>query len=271
MSNFTFTIGEIAVLLGITPKTIRHYHKIGLVTQPRRDDSNYRVYDLVQLTELQQILRLKQFGLSLKQIEIIIKSDNPGALIAIVLQQHANTLRMELSRLQQQLAATQDFLNQGSTLSGTRQPDKPPVSSLAALSDAVKPRSSGVSDILVEFERDAMGKLDTFAWGDGYEHFWHQAGRRFIDLLTDEGLFIFWIERYLALAAMEAEDLQGNAWIQELTYSPARQMLRQSFIPLSRITPVMPAAEQERLVKLLPFLLYQGSSPLQRHFLSLLL
>jgi len=37
-------IGEVAKLLGITPKTIRHYHKVGLLTEPQRTESGYRLY-----------------------------------------------------------------------------------------------------------------------------------------------------------------------------------------------------------------------------------
>ena len=34
-------IGEIAQLLGITPKAIRHYQKVGLLAEPERSEAGY--------------------------------------------------------------------------------------------------------------------------------------------------------------------------------------------------------------------------------------
>lgn len=57
------TIGEAARLLGITPKAIRHYHKIGLLSEPERTASDYRLYDATALLRLQRIRRLQAMGL----------------------------------------------------------------------------------------------------------------------------------------------------------------------------------------------------------------
>jgi DNA-binding transcriptional MerR regulator len=268
MSNLTFTIGEVAALLGVTPKTIKHYHQIGLLAEPQRDSNSYRLYDIGQIIQLQQILRLKQFGLSLGQIEIIINAENADELIQVVLSQHADNIRNEIARLQRQLDATQDFLNNQTALSPATPLHKPSVSSMTTLSDAIKSQSSGLSDILVEFEQTAMNKLDQFDWDANYELFWHFAGKHFLNTLADEGLFIFWIERYLALATMDADDLQGNAWLKELNYSPARHMLAQALMPMK--FSVLPEKDQAQILKLLPALLYIEGSTLQKQFLRLL-
>jgi DNA-binding transcriptional MerR regulator len=269
MSNLSFTIGEVANLLGISPKTVLHYHKIGLLAHPERTANNYRHYNMAQITQLQQILRLKRFGLSLKQIEIILNSDNPDMLVQIVLNQHISHLHDEIARLQHQLNITQDFLNTTGTSAQSHSSQNAPVSSMVILSDAIKRRSSSVSDILVEVEQKIMVELDQFAWDANYELFWHHIGNHFIESLADEGLFIFWMERYLALATMDIDDLQGNAWLQELNYSPARQILSQAFI-LPNLA-ILPEKDQQQIIKLLLALLYQQGTPLQRHFLGLLI
>ncbi|MDX2075411.1 MAG: MerR family transcriptional regulator [bacterium] len=269
MSNLTFSIGEVATLLGITPKTIKHYHDIGLLAKPERDTNNYRLYTMTHIIQLQQILRLKQFGLSLKQIEIIIQSENPNELAQIVLKQHANNLHDEISQLQHQFDMTLEFLQTDGQLSNPQNPNTPLASSLTTLSDAIKPRSSGISDILVEFEREAMFKLDQFGWDVNYELFWHHAGKQFMDMLTDEGLFIFWIERYLALAKMDINDLQGKAWLHELYHSPAKHMLRRALMPPKQVA--LPEEYQQHIIKLLSSLLYQNASSLQKYFLELLI
>lgn len=269
MSTLTFTLGEVAALVGITAKTILHYHEIGLLPQPERAPNNYRRYDMAQVLQVQQILRLKRFGLSLEQICIILQSDHADELAHVVLSQHAHHIRDQIARLQHQFQLTQDVLDKGESLSQPRPPDKPAVSSLTAFSDAVKRRSSGVADILVEIETEVMHKLDQFDWDAEYEQFWYQVGRQLIDVLADEGLFIFWMERYLALASMEADDLQGNAWLDELRHSPARRMLMSALMP--QPFPILPERDQQQIFKLLPSLLYQNASPLQKHFLQLLM
>lgn len=37
-------IGEAARLVGVTPKTVRHYEKIGLLPKAERSESGYRLY-----------------------------------------------------------------------------------------------------------------------------------------------------------------------------------------------------------------------------------
>ncbi|WP_369028458.1 MerR family DNA-binding transcriptional regulator, partial [Nocardia farcinica] len=38
------TIGQAAAFVGVTVKTVRHYHKLGLVAEPGRDSSGFRRY-----------------------------------------------------------------------------------------------------------------------------------------------------------------------------------------------------------------------------------
>ena len=102
-----------------------------------------------------------------------------------------------------------------------------------------------------------------------YELFWHHAGKYFSETLKGESLFIFWMERYLALSEMETDDLQGRAWLDELQRSPARRMLAQSLMPPA--IPILPEEDQQQISKLLPSLLHEQGAPLQKQFLQLLM
>ncbi len=62
-------IGEVAHLLGVTQKTIRHYHKVGLLAEPARSQGGYRLYTTSDLRRVLRIRRLQALGLSLKQIK----------------------------------------------------------------------------------------------------------------------------------------------------------------------------------------------------------
>lgn len=37
-------IGEFAELVGVTTRTVRHYHHIGLLPEPDRSANGYRIY-----------------------------------------------------------------------------------------------------------------------------------------------------------------------------------------------------------------------------------
>lgn len=65
------TIGEAAKLVGITPKAIRNYHRLGLLAEPERSEAGYRLYTALELLKMRRIRRLQNLGLSLKRIREI--------------------------------------------------------------------------------------------------------------------------------------------------------------------------------------------------------
>lgn len=69
-----FQIGEFSRIARVTIETLRHYDTIGLL-KPIKVDPNtgYRYYNAVQLQSLNQILALKEAGLSLDEIKRILK------------------------------------------------------------------------------------------------------------------------------------------------------------------------------------------------------
>ncbi|MCB4204314.1 MerR family transcriptional regulator [Deferribacterales bacterium Es71-Z0220] len=67
--NDYFQIGEVATMLGVTTRTIRYYEEIGLMTHPKRLDGGIRVYDKDDIKRLKFILKLKELGISLKEMQ----------------------------------------------------------------------------------------------------------------------------------------------------------------------------------------------------------
>lgn len=65
-------IGDLAAELGLNPKTIRYYEGIGLVPEPERTASGYRLYDMSDLERLRFILKAKSIGLNLEEITEIL-------------------------------------------------------------------------------------------------------------------------------------------------------------------------------------------------------
>ncbi|MDX3109775.1 MerR family transcriptional regulator [Nonomuraea angiospora] len=74
------TIGQAAAFVGVTVKTVRHYHKLGLVKEPERDSSGYRRYGSAELPRLVQARTPATAGVPLAEIGPMLDAD--PALIA---------------------------------------------------------------------------------------------------------------------------------------------------------------------------------------------
>lgn len=62
-------IGEVADMLGITTRTIRYYEEFGIMEAPQRLEGGRRVYGKDDILRLKFILKLKELGISLKEMQ----------------------------------------------------------------------------------------------------------------------------------------------------------------------------------------------------------
>jgi MerR family transcriptional regulator, repressor of the yfmOP operon len=62
-------IGKLAKELGITTRTIRYYEEIGLMGQSERLGGGTRTYGKDDILRLKFILKLKELGISLKEMQ----------------------------------------------------------------------------------------------------------------------------------------------------------------------------------------------------------
>lgn len=60
--------GELAHMAGVSVRTLRHYHAIGLLPEPKRSSNDYREYEAEHLLRLLRIRQLASLGFSLDQI-----------------------------------------------------------------------------------------------------------------------------------------------------------------------------------------------------------
>ena len=70
------TIKMVAQTVGIGIETIRYYQRIGLIEQPEKPLSGYRVYSEETITRLFFIQRAKELGFSLAEIETLLAFGN---------------------------------------------------------------------------------------------------------------------------------------------------------------------------------------------------
>ncbi|MEV0647569.1 MerR family transcriptional regulator [Phytomonospora sp. NPDC050363] len=69
------TISQAAAFAGVTIKTVRHYHRLGLVGEPIRDSSGYRRYGSAELLRLVQVRTLAEAGVPLAEVGAMLDAD----------------------------------------------------------------------------------------------------------------------------------------------------------------------------------------------------
>jgi MerR family transcriptional regulator, thiopeptide resistance regulator len=118
----TWSIAEVAKASGVTARTLRHYHAIGLLEPARTAPDGRRYYGEQELLKLQQILLLRDLGLSLDVVAEVIAHRSPRDTIE-VLGKHKEWLlreQLRLGRLVRTVETTIENIENG----GEMAPDK---------------------------------------------------------------------------------------------------------------------------------------------------
>jgi DNA-binding transcriptional MerR regulator len=76
-------IGDVARLVGTTPRTIRYYEEIGLLPQaPTRPSGQHRLYTDTEVERLREVMRLKDLlGVSLEQLKTLLAAEEARAAV----------------------------------------------------------------------------------------------------------------------------------------------------------------------------------------------
>ncbi|MFD8209026.1 MerR family transcriptional regulator [Streptomyces sp. NPDC059695] len=77
-------IGEIAALVGVTPRAVRHYHQSGLLPEPERRANGYREYGVRDAVLLARIRRLTELGLGLDEVRDVLADDEGRGLVEVL-------------------------------------------------------------------------------------------------------------------------------------------------------------------------------------------
>jgi precorrin-8X/cobalt-precorrin-8 methylmutase len=115
MNSSCLTIKELTAAVGggITPRMVRHYHELGLLPQPERSPSNYRLYTEKDVIRLQRIVALKQQGFQLNHIRHILavepEADTNSHLITQLQQQYRAVIQ-QIAQMRQTASALEGLL-----------------------------------------------------------------------------------------------------------------------------------------------------------------
>ncbi len=81
MSETPLRIGDVARLVGTTPRTIRYYEEIGLLPAPAsRASGRHRSYTQAEVDRLRELMRLRDLlGVSLEELKTLLAAEEARA------------------------------------------------------------------------------------------------------------------------------------------------------------------------------------------------
>lgn len=154
-------IGELAELAGVTTRTVRHYHRIGLLPEPGRASNGYRTYELRHAVQLVRIRRLVELGLSLGEAADALAEDDDRELREILVE-----LAADLAGQEQRIRAQREHLDRLLTSDDD-------LTMSAELNDALREltRAVGPGHPAIERERLVLQLVEPLAGTDASQ-FW---------------------------------------------------------------------------------------------------
>ncbi|MDQ3588729.1 MAG: MerR family transcriptional regulator [Actinomycetota bacterium] len=157
-------IGEIAKLLGVTPKTSRHYEEVGLLQQPERTEAGYRLYSADDLLRLHRIKRLRSLGLSLTQVKGVLGEPGSGNELRGVLEALLREIEGEIRTLQGRRNRLREMLSK----EDPEAPEKTPRTFELAERYPGEDPLKNLSPTALEQEKRLGAMLESLRWPEGY-------------------------------------------------------------------------------------------------------
>jgi DNA-binding transcriptional MerR regulator len=145
----TWKVGELAKLTGLTVRALRFYDSIGLFSPSGQTDSGHRLYNEADLSRLQQILSLKELGLSLEEVKSVMAGEQYSPLEIVALQ---------MSRIEEQIKRQRRLLTQLEHVSRLMQGDAP--ISVEDFTNLLQAMKTGPERLVVERKVSWENRLD---------------------------------------------------------------------------------------------------------------
>ncbi|SEB60331.1 DNA-binding transcriptional regulator, MerR family [Nocardioides exalbidus] len=93
---------EVAELAGVSVRTLRHYHQVGVLPEPGRGTNGYRTYELSHVARLLRIRTLAELGVPLERMAALL-DDPADTASADLLADLETQLRERIAHLEGQL------------------------------------------------------------------------------------------------------------------------------------------------------------------------
>ncbi|MBL7974024.1 MAG: MerR family transcriptional regulator [Candidatus Kapabacteria bacterium] len=103
-----YTVKQVALISGVSVRTLHVYHNHGLLLPHTRTEKGYRLYGQQELLRLQQILFYRELDFPLAEIRTILHS--PGWSVEQALQQHKQLLQQRSQRIERMITTINQTL-----------------------------------------------------------------------------------------------------------------------------------------------------------------
>jgi DNA-binding transcriptional MerR regulator len=139
-------IGELARRVGTTPRTIRYYEELGLLTgSAQRPAGGHRLYGEDDVAHLRELIRLRELlGLTLEELGAVVEAEEARAMLRAEFYGGVSDPR----RLREILTQARGHLDLQLSLVHRRQGE------LAALAGELRERRERVTRLLAEADSD---------------------------------------------------------------------------------------------------------------------
>ena len=98
-----YTTGELAKLCGVTVRTVQYYDARGILSPSELTEGGRRLYSEDDCKRMKIICFLRELGLPIDAIGQLLAEEDPGSVIALLLDQQEQTLRQERDERERQL------------------------------------------------------------------------------------------------------------------------------------------------------------------------
>jgi DNA-binding transcriptional MerR regulator len=207
-------IGEIARLSGVTPKTVRYYTRLGLLPEPQRTESGYRLYTARDLLRLHRIRQLQGLGLSLAHIKELLGEPEQERALKNVLEFLQAEIAAQMKVLEERQEKIKNLLAAESLETLDRSPNLPPAIEMTR--QYLETHTIKLSPAAWEQEKQMWELLDKFRWPTDINQLQAMA-IQFIETNPEVmGRWMNLMERFAALAQLPENNPEIEAEINQV-------------------------------------------------------
>lgn len=104
-----YTTGEMAKLCNVTVRTVQYYDTRGILVPSELSEGGRRLYNEEDLRKMKIICFLRELDLPINSIAELLKEEDPGSVISLLLEQQRKQLKEEINEREERLKKLEDL------------------------------------------------------------------------------------------------------------------------------------------------------------------
>lgn len=200
-------ISDFAKLTKSTLKTVMYYHQIGLLREPKRSSSGYRLYGAEELARMRKINHLKSLGLDLRKIKEILGDTHDSIPLRQILRSLHVELLNEKKNIESQIVKVEKLLNQKSVTAESQNLES---GSFQIITNILQPDQvqtyQQTCPGLYLHQNNIFSIIDDFNWGEDHQNNFKAIAEYFKDNPNEYTAAIEFGKRLSRLSGMSEND-----------------------------------------------------------------